>query len=168
MGEGELVVERTVLVRMAEMAFFQGGQRAKTTLGSCVGLILHDRSRKQAALAHIMLPARRGEDPAVAKYADSAIPALVAQLELSGSSVEDIEAYLTGGAHMFEGSEDAIISSVGEQNLRATRTILEELGIAIVYEHAGGSQGRTVVFDSASAEIEVKTLSASFGKGNTK
>lgn len=158
-----MVTQQIVLVRMAEMAVFGTGEKAKTTLGSCVGVILHDKQRKQSALAHIMLPSRYDGDQTIAKYADTAIPALVQELGRRGSKKEDLEAYLTGGAQMFGSSDDRLIASVGEANLRAARTILQGLEIDVVFEHTGGNRGRTVLFDSDSASIEVKTIQTTFG-----
>jgi len=48
----------------------------KTTLGSCVGIILADRQNEVYGLAHVMLPEKSPGDQTVGKYADSAVPAL--------------------------------------------------------------------------------------------
>lgn len=152
------MAEETILVRMAEMAFVRDGMRLKTTLGSCVGLILHDKVRKHTALAHIMLPSRLRGDAVTAKYADTAVPALLQELLRRGSRKENVDAYLTGGAHLFGRSEDSRISGIGEMNLAATRELLSQLGIRVVYEDTGGERGRTVLFDNKTGSIEVKTL----------
>ena len=105
-----------------------------------------------------MLPARLKRDQAIAKYADTAIPALLEGFEQRGSRREHLEAYLTGGAHMFGGSEDTVLSGVGQQNIKAVRIALAGLEIPIVFEETGGNAGRTVVFACDTAAIDVKTL----------
>lgn len=144
-------------VRMAEMACSETGQ-LKATLGSCVGLILHDKRSGRGALAHIMLPTRYKSDTALAKYADTATPALLEQIVSKGSKLEYVQAYLAGGAHMFEESEDTALVCVGNQNVSAVRSALALLRIPIVFEETGGNRGRTVIFDCATASIEVKTI----------
>lgn len=147
-----------VLVQMAEMGVAEGGGRLKTTLGSCVGVVLHDKVRSVSGLAHIMLPERMRGDESIGKYANTAIPILLSLLERKGSRRKDIRAYLAGGANMFQASQDRRIATVGEKNLAAARQILGSLGIPIHLEHVGGEQGRTIVFDSCTGELEVKTL----------
>ncbi len=147
-----------LLVQMAQIRMAERGRKLKTTLGSCVGVILYDQARSISGLAHIMLPERRIDDQAIGKYADTAIPDLLAQLERRGSRRNNIRAYLAGGANMFQTSQDCRIMTVGEQNVAAVRQILGSLGIPIHCEHTGGQQGRTVVFDNHTGELEVKTL----------
>lgn len=147
-----------VNVRMAEMAYGEAGQQLKATLGSCVGLVLRDGESRRAALAHIMLPTHYKTDTAVGKYADTAIPALITEIVRRGSKIEDLQAYVTGGAHMFAESEDAALVSVGQQNITAVRAALDLFQIPIVFEETGGNRGRTVRFDCATAAIEVRTI----------
>jgi chemotaxis protein CheD len=148
----------TLLVQMAQMAVAQSGQRLKTTLGSCVGVILHDGVRKLSGLAHVMLPERIRGDQAVGKYADTAIPELVSQLERLGGRRGRLQAFLAGGANMFQASEDSRIATVGEKNLQAVHRVLAELAIPVRHEDTGGAQGRTVCFEPESGSLEVKTL----------
>jgi chemotaxis protein CheD len=154
------------LVQMAQIGMAEQGKRLKTTLGSCVGVVLHDPARGLGGLAHIMLPERLRQDEAVGKYADTAIPSLLAQLEKRGSRRKDIRAYLAGGANMFQSSQDSRIATVGEKNVLAVRKILGSLGIPIHVECTGGAQGRTVIFDSHTGELEVKTLQRLAWKGS--
>ncbi len=130
----------------------------KTTLGSCVGVILSDPVKGIHGLAHIMLPERIGADPATGKYADTAVPALVAEMERAGSSRKDMEALLVGGASMFVAAESANLPRIGEKNVAMSLKILEELGIPVVYQETGGTCGRTVTFDGTEKRPQVKTL----------
>jgi chemotaxis protein CheD len=149
----------TVTVKMAEMGMVKDSARLKTILGSCVGIILSDRDRRVSALAHIMLPARHRDDGTTGKYADTAIPALVASLTVAGSRRASLQAFLIGGAQMFP-MGNAKLASIGDQNVQAARRILAESHIPIVFEDIGGTVGRTVVFDNATGEVSVKTLQA--------
>ena len=157
---------KVVVVKMAEIGVVEDSKLLKTTLGSCVGVILHDRKKYLSGMAHIMLPQKLGDDTMVGKYADTAIPALLSRLLRRGSNRENIRAYLAGGANMFEFSGDMKIATVGEKNIVATKRILGELNIPIAYEETGGRQGRTVLFDNHNGEIHVKTLDNAIWKGD--
>jgi chemotaxis protein CheD len=160
--------DKVVLIKMAEMAVVDNSKLLKTTLGSCVGVILHEEKRNISGMAHIMLPERLKKDFATGKYADTAIPALLSRLLKRGGIRNNIRAYITGGANMFKSSCDKKIATVGEKNAEASRRIIEELRIPIVFEETGGEQGRTVLFDNQSGKIEVKTLGKVVWKGTSK
>jgi chemotaxis protein CheD len=149
----------TVTVKMAEMEVVADGRSLKTVLGSCVGVIVRDPDRKVSGLAHIMLPVRRSDDQARGKYADSAIPALLASMASRGCRAGALQALLVGGAQMFPMGA-ASIASIGDQNVEAARRVLAERNIPIVFEDIGGTAGRTVVFSNATGQVAVKTLRA--------
>jgi chemotaxis protein CheD len=156
----------SVTVKMAEMEVVADGRVLKTVLGSCVGVLLHDPDRKVSGLAHIMLPARRHDDEASGKYADSAIPALLERLASSGVRFSALQALLIGGAQMFP-MGNASIASIGDQNVQAARRVLSERKIPIVFEDTGGTAGRSVMFDNATGKVAVKTLQAITVKGRS-
>ena len=156
---------KVLLIKMAEMAVEENSNLLKTTLGSCVGVILHEENRNISGMAHIMLPERFRRDLSVGKYADTAIPALLSRVLNRGGKKENLRAYLTGGANMFKASTDTKIATVGDKNIQAAKRILNDLGIPIVFEETGGDRGRTVVFDNHTGEIQVKTLGSAVWKG---
>jgi chemotaxis protein CheD len=149
----------TVTVKMAEMDVVTDGRSLKTILGSCVGVIVRDPDRRVSGMAHIMLPLRRNDDEATGKYADSAIPALLARLATSGCRMSSLQALLIGGAKMFPMGNTSI-ASIGDQNVESARRVLQERRIPIVFEDTGGTSGRTVTFDNTTGKVLVKTLQA--------
>jgi len=151
---------------MAEMQVISDERSLKTVLGSCVGIIVRDRDRKVSGLAHVMLPARRSDDEASGKYADSAIPALLADMTRRGCRVTSMQALLVGGAQMFP-MGGAGIASIGDKNVDAARRVLAERKIPIVFEDTGGTAGRTVVFSNVTGEVTVRTLKALLPRGGT-
>ncbi|MGO9409398.1 MAG: chemotaxis protein CheD [Spirochaetia bacterium] len=153
-----------VNVRMAEMDMVRDAHSLKTILGSCVGVILHDPVKRVSALAHVMLPRSTRGDSAVGKYADTAIPALLALLTAGGSRISSLKAYLIGGAKMFPMASGGI-GSIGDQNVSAARKVLEEASVPIVFEDTGGTRGRTVIFNNESGEVSVHTLSPAVPAG---
>lgn len=147
-----------VLVKMAEISVIEDSKLLKTTLGSCVGVILHDPQHRRSGLAHIMLPEQVRQDPSIGKYADTAIPALVEELVRRGSRKEHLRAYIAGGANMFQHATDRKIATVGEKNIAAVRRLLEAAGVPIEFEDTGGERGRTLEFNNRTAEIKVRNI----------
>jgi chemotaxis protein CheD len=157
------MAEESVNVNMAEMEVVSDAGRLKAILGSCVGVILRDPDRRLSGLAHIMLPAQHRGDTVVGKYADTAIPALLARLLANGGRQSSLQALLVGGSQMFP-MGNAKIASIGDQNVEASRRILHERCIPIVYEDTGGMAGRSVTYDNATGKVSVRTLRAIEGK----
>jgi chemotaxis protein CheD len=147
-----------VNVKMAEIQVARAPALLKTTLGSCVGVVLHDVRKNTGGLAHVMLPRRSSRDESVGKYADTAIPALLDLLRAAGSRQQDLTALIAGGANMFRMAMDGAIATIGAKNVEAVKSILAELRIPITFEDTGGDQGRTVVFDTATVGMTVKKL----------
>jgi chemotaxis protein CheD len=109
-------------------------------LGSCIGLTLIDRSKGVAGLAHVVLPESREGATEPGKFADLAVPELIARLRRAGAT-GNLEAVLAGGAKMFElGSE----LDIGARNEAAVRSALSRARISVVAAATGGNRGRTV------------------------
>ncbi len=150
--------ETLVHVKMAGIGFTVGEGILKTTLGSCVAVVIHDAAVRVSALAHIMLPTKVRQDDTIGKYADTAIPFVVSEILKQGAQRDRLTALVVGGASMFAQSEDARITSIGSQNVAAAKRLLAQLDIPIVHEEVGGFCGRTLVFENANGQIGVRSL----------
>ena len=128
----ELVVSRT-----------EGDLLVGLGLGSCIGLVLAEPGLRVAALAHIVLPASsEGSSAATpAKFADSAVPAMLAELERLGARRPRLFATMVGGAQMF--SMGASLD-IGARNDSAVRAALAAARIPLRAAVTGGSTGRTI------------------------
>ena len=137
-------------VRMGEMAVAMNDGVLRTLLGSCIGLALYDRRHKVAGLAHIVLPDSRGKATMPGKFVDTAIPALIRDMEeLAGGSLK-LTAKIAGGASMFSTS---VAKNIGSENIAASENLLRELRIPIVGQHCGGEQGRRMTLDTATGSV---------------
>ena len=126
-------------------------------LGSCVGLVLYDAIAKVGGVAHIMLPRHseiRGSSPG--KCADSAVEALLKNLERCGASPRHLQAKLFGGANMFPAIHSETLVHIGQRNLEAVRRELTQRRIPVVAEEVGGAIGRTIVFDTKDGCVHVR------------
>lgn len=126
-------------------------------LGSCVGVALVDRERAVAGLAHVMLPAANAAYSAPAKFADRAVPALLACIERLGAERERMVAVLAGGAQMFTGAKAGVGGlDLGARNEAAVRGALADAGIPVRAAATGGDRGRTVRVRVGEARVSVK------------
>lgn len=154
--------QRIVKVGMADLNIIQQAGLIRTTgLGSCVGLTLYDPLAKMAGLAHVMLPtstiAREGELN-IAKYADTAVPALLEQLLSSGADKKRIVAKMAGGSQMFTfaGTGDSL--RIGPRNVESCKEKLSELGIPLLAEDTGGNYGRTIELDCETGILFIRSV----------
>lgn len=117
-----------------------GDELVAIGLGSCIGLALVDRAAVVGALAHIVLPDSNGASEPLGKFADLAVPELIARVVKAGGRKSMLQAVMVGGAKMFAigGSLD-----IGARNDAAVRAQLQRHGIRISASETGGDRGRT-------------------------
>jgi chemotaxis protein CheD len=151
-----MAVSETI-VRMGELAVSSvaGDVLVSLGLGSCIGLALLDRRMGIAGLAHIVLPQSQGHmNENNRKFADLAAPELVSELEALGARRIRLEAALVGGASMFAVSTSNL--EVGQRNESAVRDVLKQMRIPVTASATGGSKGRTIRVDVATAAVTVR------------
>jgi chemotaxis protein CheD len=152
------------VVRMGELAVSATAEDELVSmgLGSCVGVALVDRDRAIAGLAHVMLPTANAAYSAPAKFADRAVPALLASTERLGARRERMVAVLAGGAQMFGHANPARPTAgvagldLGARNEAAVRAALAQEGIPVRAAATGGDRGRTVRVCVGDAKVTVK------------
>lgn len=129
-------------------------------LGSCIGIALYDPVSKVGGLAHIMLPdsTQIKNNSNLAKFADTAITALIEQMTEIGARQSRLVAKLAGGAQMFDFKQTSDVMRIGYRNDIASRQILEELNIPIVASDTGENYGRTVELHTSTGKLAVKTI----------
>lgn len=140
-------------VGIGELAVASDGRDVRSNgFGSCVGVALVDESAGVVGLAHSMLPVDPC-DPDVdhpetpARYADTGVRALLADVVAAGGDPDRLVAKLVGGSRMFSfgGAE----GTIGDRNVAAARETLATLGVPVVGADVGGTVGRSVVLDAA-------------------
>jgi len=131
-------------------------------LGSCIGLSAYDPVARVAGLVHVMLP-----DSAIAshagppgKYADTAVPALVAALERLGAERARLVCKMAGGAQMF--ASGGGILNIGARNAIAVRAALTGAGLRLKAADTGGNAGRTLEIQVATGEVRVRSVGREF------
>ena len=132
-------------------------------LGSCVGICLLDSQVGVGGLSHIMLPdSTSGLNGATTpmRFADTAIPMLIQQMEQLGASKARLKAKIAGGATMFATASNKF--NIGERNIAAVKKILMANRIPILAEDTGLDYGRTQFFYPETGIMEIRAAA----KGN--
>lgn len=117
-----------------------GDELVAVGLGSCIGLAIVDREAGAVGLAHVVLPESLGKPGPAGKFADLAVPNLVARLIDHGARRRRLEAVLVGGARMFTVGASL---DIGARNAEAVRAALARAKIPVRAEKTGGNRGRT-------------------------
>jgi chemotaxis protein CheD len=140
---------------LGELGVLAGTGTVRTLLGSCIGLVLHDQKHHVGGMAHIVLPESNGTDHPPGKYADTAVPELIRQIEAAGGQARQLSAKLAGGANMFASTN---LNSIGEQNLAMVERLLRDVAIPVLARHCGGQQGRKMAYDVETGAITVEIV----------
>lgn len=132
-------------------------------LGSCVGVCLLDPIVSVGGLSHIMLPeSSTGTSAATTpmRFADTALPMLIQQMERMGASKARMKAKIAGGATMFAAASDKF--NIGERNIAAVKKFLNANHIPIIAQDIGLDYGRTQLFYPETGIMEIRAAA----KGN--
>ncbi len=149
-----------VMVGIAELKVALQPDRLITLgLGSCVGVSIFDQVTGVGGFIHIMLPdsSQFSDTTKPAKFADLGIPVLVSEIKRAGGKAERFQAKLAGGAQMFSGLNKNLMLNIGERNIAMAKRVLKRLGIRIVAEAVGGNQGRTMILDTRTGKVLIRT-----------
>ena len=130
-------------------------------LGSCLGVVLYDKTTKICGLAHVMLPDSRKTTEEVInrnKFADTCLQDMYDELMRQNVNKRSLIAKIAGGAKMFSYQSDSELLNIGEQNVRAVKEKLSEWNIPVVAEDVGDTYGRTIEFFPDTGKLYVKAV----------
>ncbi len=150
-----------IQVGMADLKLAKPPDKLITAgLGSCIGICLLDKSTKIGSLTHIMLPSslQAKNTDNKAKFADTAIVAVLEEMQKSGANISGLVAKIAGGAQMFKFSGENDILKIGERNAIAVEQNLEKHKIRLLVKDVGGNYGRTITFDPQTGDLHVRTI----------
>ena len=150
----------TIVVGMGELQVSKDPHAVLTCLGlgSCIGFSSYDSVAKVAGMVHIVLPDSAGKSGVLpGKFADTALPALIEDMENLGAEKRRMLVKITGGAQMSLVAGSAGIFKTGERNLEATKIVADEYGLKIAAADVGGHSGRTLRLYVESGKVTVTT-----------
>jgi chemotaxis protein CheD len=138
---------KVINVGIAEIQVAKSPGILRTTLGSCIGIVLYQPELRIGAISHIMLasdPIGRDKVKNPGKYGETALPMLISQFEDEGAKPGTYSARIFGGASMFKNISSNFLQNIGENNISIVREILHKRRIPVIVEDVGGHDGRTI------------------------
>ncbi|KXZ39793.1 chemotaxis protein CheD [Alkalithermobacter thermoalcaliphilus JW-YL-7 = DSM 7308] len=154
-------MKNSIKVGMADYKLGKDGDILVTLgLGSCVGIVIYDKFKKIAGMAHIMLPSSKEirNNLNKAKFADTAIEYMLNDIINAGGSKSSLIAKIAGGAQMFKIASANESLNIGKRNVMAVKQVLSELRIPIIAEDVLGNYGRTIEFDCSTGDLTIKAI----------
>lgn len=131
-------------------------------LGSCIGVVVHDRAARAGGMVHVLLPERLwthelSDSPdGLLRYADTGVRELLNRVTGLGASRHHLVAKIAGGARMFQVPDELQILDIGARNAKAVRAVLDEVGVPLVAHDVGGTTGRTMRYLVGSGKVYVR------------
>jgi chemotaxis protein CheD len=129
-----------------------------TVLGSCVAVCLWDHMLRCGGINHYVLP-RCGEDLPSLRYGDYSIRRLMEAMLRLGSSKEDLEAKIFGGAAVLP--VNAPENNVGTKNVELALERMHSLCIPIVARRTGGECGISLRMFTETGAVLVRSIAPS-------
>lgn len=138
---------RTVVVGMGEHRISQDPLDVLVTysLGSCLGVSVHDPVARVGGLLHFMLPDSRinpdkaREQPSM--FADTGLAAFLNELFAMGATRRTLVVKLAGGSKVLKDGE---FFDIGRRNLLMAKKLLWKNDLPVVSERTGGEVSRTL------------------------
>ncbi|RME92345.1 MAG: hypothetical protein D6767_03415 [Candidatus Hydrogenedentota bacterium] len=150
----------TIHVGIAELHFAGKDELLKTTLGSCVSVVLYtspDREKEPiASMSHFLLPEPTRQEEVLRKplrFGSILIPHQIKKMREAVGNAK-IFAKITGGASMLNNSS-LKIADIGRLNFEMAIRIIKKHGIEIKGMHTGGTVGRSALFIPKSGILRV-------------
>jgi chemotaxis protein CheD len=149
-----------VVVDIADLAVSNDPAELLITysLGSCIGVVVHDPAAHVGGMLHYMLPDSQLSPEKArlspAMFCDTGVPKLFRAAYELGAAKQRLVVKVAGGAQLLD---DNGTFNIGKRNYLALRKIFWKNGVLIASENVGGSLSRTVRLDVGTGAVTVKS-----------
>ncbi len=127
-------------------------------LGSCVGITAFDPVVGVAGMAHVLLPTSDGrlaDSREPARFADTAVTALLNAMTRAGARPTRLMVKLAGGASVL-GPASSATFKIGDRNAETIKEQLKLHGLIVTATDLGGVRGRTLELHASSGKTFVR------------
>lgn len=158
-----LAMRHIVGVSEMKVSGCDGDMIVTHSLGSCIGVSIHDPHARVGGLLHFQLPLSR-ENPDRARenpfmYADTGIPLLFKAAYNLGANKGRIIVKVAGGARVLDNNN---FFNIGQRNYIAMKKIFWKNGVFIQSEDVGGDQWRTMNLEVGTGRVTIKNSQGTF------
>ena len=128
-------------------------------LGSCIGVSAYDPVSRVGAMAHIVLPQGNEADceRVPTKFANSALPFLVKEMEKQGAIKKRIILKIAGGAKIINNVPAKSLLDIGDRNVTAIKIAFSEHHMELKAEDLLGKLGRSMWLHIETGITRVRT-----------
>jgi chemotaxis protein CheD len=120
---------------------------------------MYDPEACVGGLLHAILPANpSGGLDQPAKYVDSGIRALIAELARLGADRKRLVVRVAGGANMLVAPGFSQALNIGSRNTETALATLSDLRLPVAGQEVGGNTGRTVRFYVVDGRMTIRTI----------
>ncbi len=142
-----------ITVGVGDLKIGRSPKVIRTSLGSCVGVVMYDSIQKIGGMLHLMLPNCNEREGKPSKYADTGIPLLLdLMLNQAKSKKNVLTARIFGGAKMFNVSSE--LFDIGKSNIAETQKLLAHFSIRITASRVGGTKGHQITLDTETGIVQ--------------
>ncbi len=125
-------------------------------LGPCLGVVAYDATRCIGGLVHCQLPLSL-DDPVQAKirparYVDSGVSLLLAQMQKCGASLDCIAICVAGGAQVASGEG---LYKIAHRNHTVFRKLMWKNSLVVGAEDVGGDRPRTMSIEVGTGNVHL-------------
>lgn len=148
------------VVGVADMKVSQSNEDTLITysLGSCLGIVVHDAEAGVGGLLHCMLPISKIDptkaDRNPAMFVDTGLMHMLQTLFNMGAQRKRITVKVAGGAQILD---DQKTFNIGERNYTVLRKLLWKNNLMITSEEVGGSVPRTIALDMGTGVTRLRS-----------
>ncbi len=131
---------------------------ATYSLGSCIGIAIHDKIARVGGLLHFMLPdssldrEKARNHPFM--FADTGIPLLFREAYKLGARKQRMRIIVVGGAQTLDQKG---FFNIGKKNLMVVKQIFLKNNIRVDFQEIGGTSNRTIKLFVESGEVLLRT-----------
>jgi len=130
-------------------------------LGSCIGVSAYDPEARVGAMVHIVLPHGNNADSlkSPTKYANTALPYMVKEMEKLGAAKRRIILKIAGGAKIISTVPTGSILDIGDRNISAVKDAIFENDLRLKTEELRGTLGRSMWLYIETGVTKLRTTS---------
>lgn len=127
------------------------------SLGSCIGVAIHDPVVRVGGILHFMLPESELDSEKATKnpfmFCDTGIPSLFKAAYKLGAKKQRMKVVMAGGSQVLD--QDGFFN-IGKRNAIAAKKMFWRNNVIIDHEDTGGNCNRTLKLDIKSGKILLK------------